>query len=264
MSAQKGRLSDGFHRTILYFMGALLLVAGIIISMNSNRSDIAEKGNYSKITAENEVVLHIIEADPDHISLVTINDNIVRSGKSGINGGFFWENQLLSIAAMDGIPVNGEQGQYGSGWFNAKYARGTLVYDRVTKALDVQRVASVHDLNIADSTQFWAQGGVSMNLKDDSRWYQQAVIEEALPFAEDKRLRSGIVYDDSGVIYLVVSSSKCTSEQFRKAIKENIAVGKLEEGIFLDGDGSSQLLIHDIELSGDDRSVVQMIAVNEE
>lgn len=85
----------------------------------------------------------------------------------------------------------------------------------------------------------WAQGGVSMNLKDESRWYNVAVKEEGLPFPDDKRLRSAMAYDNFGEIYLVVTSTKCTAEQFRTAINRNVVVGYLNEA---DGDGSSQLL----------------------
>lgn len=172
-------------------------------------------------------------------------------GLSGINGGFFWEDQLLSIAVMDGEPANGSPNEYGSGWFNVKYDRGTMVYDRVTKKVDVQRVAGADDLQITDETKYWAQGGVSMNLTDENRWYNVAINEEGLPFPGDKRLRSAMAYDTSGEIYLIVSSTKCTAEQFRTAIKSNVAVGKLHEAIFLDGDGSSQLLAGNIKLKGD-------------
>ena len=103
-----------------------------------------------------------------------------------------------------------------------------------------------------------------MNIKDDSNWYRIAVQEEGLPFPDDERLRSGMVYDNYGELYLVVTSTKCSAEKFRTAIKGSIADGELNEAIFLDGDGSSQLLAGNIELKGDGRPVVQMIAVNGE
>lgn len=216
---------------------------------------------YNLITADNGVVLHVLQTDPSNITLTTINDNVVKSGKNGINGGFFWQDSLLSISAVDGLPVNGSPNGYGSGWFNAKYARGTLVYDRVTESLDVLRASSVDDLHMTDATSFWAQGGISMNIADESKWYRSAIDEEKLPFPDDERLRSGMVYDDTGSVYLIVSSTKCTAEKFREAIKSHIAVGKLIEGIFLDGDGSSQLLAGDVKLKGDDRTVVQMVEI---
>ncbi|MNC74582.1 hypothetical protein D3C75_1259630 [compost metagenome] len=73
-----------------------------------------------------------------------------------------------------------------------------------------------------------------------------------------------MAYDDSGEVYLVVTSTQCTAEEFRTAVKRNVAVGHLIEAIFLDGDGSSQLLAGNIQLKGDNRTVVQMIVLNGE
>ncbi|MEF3353191.1 hypothetical protein PV403_08385 [Paenibacillus sp. GYB006] len=248
----------------LILLCVFILISSIVYTRFFTKEEIPEGIKYTQTTTDNGVALHVLQTEPDHISLLTINDNVVRSGLPGINGGFFWEDQLLSIAVMDGVPTNRSVKEYGSGWFNTKYDRGTMVYDRITKKVDVQRVASADDLRITDETKFWAQGGVSMNLMDDNRWYQIAIDEEGLPFPSDKRLRSAMAYDTSGDIYLIVSSTKCTAKQFRAAIKSSIAVGKLQEGIFLDGDGSSQLLAGNVKLKGDDRKVVQMIAVNGE
>ncbi|WP_160031552.1 hypothetical protein [Paenibacillus sp. An7] len=253
------------RRSLLIFFSIFMLTLGIVFAWPFiSIEDTPDGLKYTQITTDNGVTLHVLQTEPDHISLLTINDNVVRSGFPGMNGGFFWEDQLLSIAVMDGVPANGVVKEYGSGWFNTKYDRGTMVYDRITKKIDVQRVASAGDLRISDETKFWAQGGVSMNLMDDNRWYQIAIDEEGLPFPNDKRLRSAMAYDTSGDIYLIVSSTKCTAKQFRTAIKSSVAAGKLQEGIFLDGDGSSQLLAGNVKLKGDSRTVVQMIAVNGE
>ncbi|MCR8656664.1 phosphodiester glycosidase family protein [Paenibacillus endoradicis] len=252
------------RRYFLIYLCAFILIIGIITVWFLSKGDSSEGSKYTQITADNGVVLNVLQTEPSSISLTSINDNVVQSGINGINGGFFWDDSLLSIAVMDGMPTNGNPNDYGSGWFNAKYARGTIVYDRVTKVINVQRAASVDELQMTDESKFWAQGGISMNLKDDSNWYNVAVQEEAIPFPDEDRLRSGMAYDSSGEIYLIVTSNKCTIEQFRTAIKENIAIGKLDEAIFLDGDGSSQLLAGKVQLKGDDRTVVQMIAVKED
>lgn len=251
-------------RSFLLYISAFIFIGWGLSVWLLNKDDIPESVNYFQITADNGVVLHVLQTEPNSISLYSINDNVVRAGISGINGGFFWEKQLLSIAVMDGMPANGSPNEYGSGWFNAKYDRGTIVYDRVTRTIDVQRAASVDDLHMTDATKFWAQGGVSMNLKDESGWYDLAVKEEGLPIPDEERLRSAMAYDNSGEIYLIVTTTKCTAEQFRTAIKRNVAVGNLNEAIFLDGDGSSQLLAGNAKLKGDDRAVVQMIAVDGE
>ncbi|OAB47178.1 phosphodiester glycosidase family protein [Paenibacillus antarcticus] len=264
---RKGNWNGGFaviRRSFSIYLGAFILILGVVSVWILSKDGIPEGAKYFQKTDDNGVILHVLQTKPSNISLNSINDNVVRSGTNGINGGFFWENHLLSIAVMDGMPANGVPKAYGSGWYNVKYARGTMVYDRVTRMVDVQRAASVEDLHLTDATKFWAQGGVSMNLKDESGWYNVAVTEEKLPFPDDKRLRSAMAYDNSGEIYLVVTSTKCTAEQFRTAIKRNVAVGNLNEAIFLDGDGSSQLLVGNVKLEGDDRTVVQMIGVKGE
>jgi len=261
----KGKGNERFafiRRSFWIYVCAFILIAGAGTGWLLSKDGIPEDVNYSQIADDNGVILHVLQTKPSSISLNSINDNVVQSETNGINGGFFWENQLLSIAVMDGMPANGSPKEYGSGWYNVKYDRGTFVYDRVTKMLDVQRAASVEDLHMTDATKFWAQGGVSMNIKDDSRWYNVAVKEERLPFPDDERLRSAMAYDNSGEIYLIVTSTKCTAEQFRTAIKRNVAVGNLNEAIFLDGDGSSQLLAGNVQLKGDSRKVLQMIVVN--
>lgn len=263
----KGKGNERFaviRRSFPIWLCAFILILGVVSGWLLSKDGIPEGVKYFQITADNGVVLHVLRTEPSSISLYSINDNVVRSETNGINGGFFWGNQLLSIAVMDGMPANGSPKEYGSGWFNVKYVRGTIVYDRVTRRVGVQRAASVDDLYMTDATKFWAQGGVSMNLKDESRWYNVAVKEEGLPFPDDERLRSAMAYDNLGGIYLVVTSTKCTAEQFRTAIKRNVAVGNLNEAIFLDGDGSSQLLAGNVKLKGDARKVLQMIVVNGE
>lgn len=246
------------------YLCGFILIFGIASVWLASKGSFSKGTKYFQIVADNGVVLHVLKTEPSNISLYRINNNVVRSGKEGINGGFFWEDQLLSIAVIDGIPVNGSPKEYGSGWFNVKYARGTMVYDRITGIIDVQQASSVDDLHVTDTTMFWAQGGVSMNLKDEKRWYEIAVEEEHLPFPDDARLRSAMAYDNSGKIYLVVTSTKCTAEEFRTAIKRNIAVENLNEAIFLDGDGSSQLLAGNVKMEGDARKVLQMIGINSE
>jgi len=64
---------------------------------------------------------------------------------------------LLSIAVNDDHPVNGNPREFGSGWYNIKYKRGTMVYDKETSTLSVQKAGSVEDLQVSDRTKYWAQ-----------------------------------------------------------------------------------------------------------
>ncbi|MFC4775262.1 hypothetical protein ACFO9Q_00505 [Paenibacillus sp. GCM10023252] len=213
---------------------------------------------YSEAVATNGFRLHWLKTRPDNITLAAARQNVTLVKEYGVNGGFFYGEDLLSIAVVDGYPVGNPAGGYGSGSENAKYARGTLVWDGATGKLSVQVVSQAAELKVTDADRFWAQGGISMNLGSDESW--EAVTEaEHVPFPDDARLRSALVYDRAGAVYLVVSSTKGTIADFRTAIVETVGEGSLVDGIFLDGDGSSQLRSKEKSLPGDNRPVAQMI-----
>jgi hypothetical protein len=67
------------------------------------------------------------------------------------------------------------------------------------------------------------------------------------------------VYDFEGNVYLIVSSTNGSLASFREAIVERIGMNGLQDGIFLDGDGSSQLRSRQKDLQGDGRLVVEML-----
>lgn len=215
---------------------------------------------YRKLVAANGVELNVITTTPRRIELDANHGNIASQKRVGINGGFFYNHDLLSIAVQNHTPVNGQPRAYGSGWFNAKYSRGTLVWDGYLQHFSVQAVQSVDDLDISDRMNYWAQGGISMNLQNDNiahliMYYQN------LPALNEPRMRSGMVYDSNNNLYLIVSPTACTAAQFREAIQEMLLPGKFKEGIFLDGDGSSQMYTRKQQLAGDTRTVVQMVVV---
>ncbi|MCM3625843.1 hypothetical protein M3194_00515 [Paenibacillus glycanilyticus] len=215
---------------------------------------------YEELEAANGMKLHVLQTSPSNITLASIQNNVALSPHYGINGGFFYEKALLSIAVVDGMPVNGALEAYGAGEENAKYARGTLVWDGVSGKLSVQVVREASELKVMDPARFWAQGGISMGIGQDQNWLTQIGTEQA-PLPDANRLRSAAVYDLNGKLYLIVSSTKGTLQEFRDAIIEKVGDGRLEDGIFLDGDGSSQLRSAEKVLTGDNRPVVQMMAL---
>ncbi|MBP3963903.1 phosphodiester glycosidase family protein [Paenibacillus lignilyticus] len=213
---------------------------------------------YMEREASNGFKLHVLQTQPSNITFETIRNNLSLSDYYGINGGFFYESALLSMAVVNGNPVAGAPNHYGSGSENAKYPRGTLVWDEIANKLSVQVVSTVSELQVRDRAHFWAQGGISMSLGLDEEWLMRAQLENA-PNMDEDRLRTAAVYDNSGRLYLVVSSTKGTLEAFRTAIIEQVGAGQLADGIFLDGDGSSQMQVAETVLPGDNRPVVQMI-----
>lgn len=213
---------------------------------------------YGEATGANGMQLHYILTRPDNVRPAAIRHNVATGPYYGVNGGFFYQDALLSIAVDDGNPVNAAPNAYGSGDSNAKYARGTLVWDGAADKLSVQVASRAEELNVADPSRYWAQGGISMSLDHDEAWLAQVEAERA-PNIDDERLRSAAVYDAGGNLYLIVSTNKGTLADFRFAIIQTIGAGQLVNGIFLDGDGSSQLRSREIRLTGDGRPVVQML-----
>lgn len=222
----------------------------------------AASQGYRMLKASNGLELHTVDTVPEKIGLKAIRSNVTDTKDDGINGGFFWEGQLLSIAVVNDKPVTGKPGDYGSGWYNSERARGTLVWDGAMGQFSVQVAEGADELRVTDRSRYWAQGGVSMGLSNENAWKAQALSEE-FPAMEEDRLRSAMVYDTEGRLWLVVTTTPSTGEEFRDAIKEMVAPGKLADGIFLDGDGSSQMKLGSIRIVGDRRPVYQMITLQE-
>ena len=220
------------------------------------------KAAYSKCTAPNGVVLHALKASPNDVQLRSCRTNLCNQQTTAINGGFFdfASGALLSIAVQNDVPVKGSRGGYGSGWFNAKYARGTLVWDAAVRKYSVQVVRSADELQVSDRSRYWAQGGISMSLWDDAHW-QQIARTQNMPNMSGKVYRTGLVYGSGLSLWMVVTNTPCTAEQFRSAIKQKIGSGTLVDGIFLDGSGSSQLRSGDVRLRGDGRTVYSIISL---
>ncbi|WP_223192545.1 hypothetical protein [Paenibacillus sedimenti] len=63
---------------------------------------------YSKLSAANGIVLHALKTKPDNIAIKAIHTNVTDTGLYGINGGFFYNGDLLSIAVTDDRPAKGE------------------------------------------------------------------------------------------------------------------------------------------------------------
>ncbi|WP_281887407.1 hypothetical protein [Paenibacillus sp. YYML68] len=215
---------------------------------------------YGTYEATNGVKLHAMGTSPERIVLRAVETNVTETGDYGINGGFFWKGALLSIAVMNDMPLKGKPHAYGSGWSNIDVPKGTLVWDGGVGRFSVQVADAANRLQVTDRARYWAQGGISMSLGDDKRWRLQAA-RERMPQMDRPKLRSGVVYEHDQTVWLVVSETPCTAEQFRTAIREQIAPGRLADGVFLDGDGSAQMRSAEVELKGDTRAVYQMMAV---
>ena len=220
------------------------------------------KAIYTKCTASNGVVLHALKCSPNDVQLRPCRTNVYSQPLAAVNGGFFdfSSGALLSITVQNDKPVKGSRGGYGSGWHNAKYARGTLVWDVAARRYSIQVVRSADELQVADRNRYWAQGGISMSLNDDAHWQQISSLQN-MPNMAGKTYRSGLVYGSGLSMWMVVTNTPCTASEFRTAIKQKIGSGTLTDGIFLDGSGSSQLRSGDVRLRGDGRTVHSIVSI---
>jgi len=269
LSFLSSSIQESWRRRKLAWIAAgatLLLLAATAIGIllwNSSKEPWHPTGYaYSRSQAANGVELHALKTSPYNIELKAVETNIAGTNEYGINGGFFYNGDLLSLAMQNDRPAKDGEKEYGTGRFNVKYARGTLVWDGAARAYSIQVVQAATELHVSDRRQYWAQGGISMNLRRDDLWKAQ-IAAEHMPAPDDSRLRTGIVYNAAGNVWLVVTPTRCTAEQFRAAIRETIGSGTLVDGIFLDGDGSSQLRANEITLPGDSREVYQLITIRE-
>ncbi|MEK8128443.1 phosphodiester glycosidase family protein [Paenibacillus filicis] len=251
----------------------LLLLTGFVLgtwigwlwggqASNHTASLQQERGayQYAAYQAADGTLLHTMRTSPDNVKLLAIGTNVTDTDEYGINGGFFWNGDLLSIAVEGDLPLKGQPHDYGSGWSNIDVPKGTLVWDKQSRQFSVQIVEAANQLQVSDRGRYWAQGGVSMSLQAEDRWRSQAIAED-MPLIDQRRLRSAAVYDSDGQLWMIVSDKPSTTSQFRQAILETVAPGKLVDGVFLDGDGSSQMRNAETKLLGDRRAVYQMMSL---
>lgn len=166
---------------------------------------------------------------------------------------------IVSIAAVNGKPVGGRNGDGTGGWTNGQYYvngrpinlyRGTLVWDPVARKYSVPEVYEIDEIRVSDKSNYWAQGGVSMCLQESEDIFQETVKGQRLPEYNSKDLRSALVYNTDLNLWLVISTNSCTASAFRTAIKNAIGSGTLVDGIFLDGGSSTSMRCADFYKNG--------------
>ena len=219
--------------------------------------------NYTYGTASyNGVNLRFIKTSPNNILPTYLNPpkSMTQSGYYGINGGFFNDKfGIVSIAAVNGKPVGGRNGDGTGGWTNGQYYvngrpinlyRGTLVWDLVARKYSVPEVYEIDEIRVSDKSNYWAQGGVSMCLQESEDIFLETVKGQRLPEYNSKDLRSALVYNTDLNLWLVISTNSCTVSAFRTAIKNAIGSGTLVDGIFLDGGSSTSMRCADFYKNG--------------
>lgn len=216
----------------------------------------------------NGVTLYLIRTAGNNIILPDINNkNLGDTTYYGINGGFFdfATRAILSVTVVNDVPSGSGvklDKTYGVGWFNEKYARGTMVYDGGRNTFSVPVVSSAGEISVLDRNNYWGQGGVSMNLNDDANWFNIAT-QQNLPahsLTATSR-RAALVYGGSAV-WLVITPNEVTTTTFRNAIKAKVATtASSRDAIFLDASGSAQIRSCEQTYRGDGRSLEGIVAL---
>ncbi len=226
--------------------------------------------SYGTATATNGVKLAYIKTSPNNVLPYRLNptSSVPNSGKYGINGGYFGGSSIYSIAVVNGNAVG--TGSY-DGSFNARVARGTLIWDPVARAYQVKVISDMSEISVEDTNNYWAQGGNSMCLgKTESEWktqtdvdHEDMVSDESGIRRDENAYRSGLVYNTGLNIWLVVSTNTCTCGKFRAAILEKIGSNTLVDGIFLDGGGSTQMKCAEVSNAGSEpgRKMPEMVSL---
>jgi hypothetical protein len=203
--------------------------------------------------------LTAMKTDPENIILKAISTNVCNTQDYGINGGFFWESEILSMAVNDFKPVRGNANEADGGWFNAKYNRGTIIFDKMMATYEIPIISSADQIvdHVVDKYASWAQGGISMSLQNDQYW-QQIAVAQHMPNMTGLTTRTGMVYDNESNLWLIASTAT-TALEFRNLVKS--LDSRILDGIFLDGGGSTQMKCYGTNIRGDGRSVYQMVAL---
>ncbi|MEJ8306580.1 hypothetical protein [Saccharibacillus sacchari] len=99
-----------------------------------------------------------------------------------------------------------------------------------------------------------------MTFQNPGVWKQRAQNENMQGIDSDTQ-RSGVVYNNTNNIWLIMTPTQCTAEQFRTAILGSIGFGTLVNGIFLDSGGSSQMRAGTTTIAASSRKVPEMLAL---
>ena len=190
----------------------------------------------------------------------------------GINGAFFDPNgpdgNTKSIALNNNTPIyyKTDGDKMDGGWHN-KMGHACLCYDNANKKLVFRSSAAPSssglkkdmssgdslDNVVAESARYWAQGGPDFRLgMPDGSWEEDLSSEiQYMDVNSDPNVRTCICANlSANMVYLIISTSKATISEFRKAVHSYLYVPTSGYhtnvvGIFLDGGSSTSMRCKD-------------------
>ncbi|UUZ83512.1 hypothetical protein LJK88_06535 [Paenibacillus sp. P26] len=192
-----------------------------------------------------------IKTSPNNIKLTPISGTVPSTGLLGINAGYFDDSSqtVQSICIQNSSTVQpGGANVFACGYYNNDDSgnhinAGTLVWDAGWRTYRTQVISGANQLTVGNPDNYWAQGGVSMYLQNDSAWSKMLSNNQELVndhFPSDTMPRTALLYGNSLNIYLVITENKVSMSTFRTACKNLDATNGLE-GIFLDGNTATQM-----------------------
>lgn len=214
-----------------------------------------------------------IKTSPRNIKLTPITSTVPASKLLGMNAGFFDDasQDVYSICIQNSKTVT--HGRTYNGYYNVTSvgtkARGTLVWDDPFRTYRLQTIEAAHELSIGDPDNYWAQDGVNLFLSSNSSWSNLIHSPKKGEYISDQSPtdaynRSALLYGSSLNVYLVISETKCTLDQFRTAIQLGVEPSNGTNGIALDGANATQMNIPDSNysfLGGSSRKLPAMLQV---
>jgi len=269
------------RKTSKLMLCALIILLAIPNLIFASTSETVQKDITVEVNGEN-VKLHYIKTDPDNIVLKSITaelgdiDSISnymdgKSYKGAINGGFFnkYTGLVGAIAVNNGTPIddNADTNYFSTeenGW-----GGGTLIWDRVNEDFVIRTLKDIEKITseniVADTSKYWAQGGIAMNLQNDAIWEDvfkgQAPSHYLYDLKRDKSsYRSAMLYDSNDNVYLVVTDGKYSYREVRSAVKK--INSDIIDGIFLDGSTCSQMTYDGKDIENYGREVAEAIVVS--
>jgi len=95
-----------------------IVAAGVFMwARGAGRSSLADESTmpreyrYESRASANGMELHAIRVRPSNVAPESVRNNVVAAPYYGINGGFFYEDALLSIAVANDVPVHKNGGR---------------------------------------------------------------------------------------------------------------------------------------------------------
>ena len=221
--------------------------------------------------------LRIITTHASNIKLENTVENgaaktVKNAGEYGINGAFFvqypqvegqYENMVLNIAYYNGKCLRTKVTNRADAYTN-DIGKGVIGWDDTKVRFDAI-VTDADELDYVFDKNTWAQGGVALWLGFNN--WREEYIEQGGSIGSDARRTAMVCNLKTDMIYLIITMSEVSVEDFRDAIQDffgitdSLVLDGTYRGIMLDGGGSTQMYFGSSIDFSSGRAIPEIIAV---